>query len=61
VYGESPNHSQVNFADPDLAEHPLYALAQRRMLSATLKASLDFPTSNARPVVAKYKVMDAVA
>lgn len=24
VVGESPNHSQVNFATPDLQKHPLY-------------------------------------
>ena len=27
VLGESPNHSQVNFAAPDLQQHPLYEQA----------------------------------
>lgn len=27
VTGESPNHSQVNFASPDMQQHPLYEQA----------------------------------
>lgn len=37
VYGESPNHSQVNFADPDLNQHPLYAKALQHVLTAELQ------------------------
>lgn len=35
VWGESANHSRVDFAKPDLVQHPLYAQAlghQRRIV-----------------------------
>ncbi|CAL8464138.1 g3673 [Coccomyxa elongata] len=38
LYGESPNHSAVDFAQPDLARHPLYAEALQHQLSANLQA-----------------------
>lgn len=37
LYGESPNHSTVDFAQPDLARHPLYAEAPQHQLSANLQ------------------------
>ena len=39
VWGESPNHSAVDFAAPDLARHPLFARAQACELVAELQAS----------------------
>lgn len=39
LWGESPNHSSVNFAAPDLARHPLYARALDSMLTAELEVS----------------------
>jgi Cupin-like domain len=38
VFGESPNHSAVDFARPDLDRHPLYARALPGRLLASLQA-----------------------
>lgn len=39
LYGESPNHSAVDFAQPDSARHPLYAEALQHQLSADLQVT----------------------
>ena len=39
LLGESPNHSQVNFADPDLQQHPLYPQALQSQQEFHLKVS----------------------
>ncbi|KAK9823201.1 hypothetical protein WJX72_001067 [[Myrmecia] bisecta] len=38
IWGESPNHSAVNFAAPDLQQHPLYAQALLGKQVAVLEA-----------------------
>ena len=43
VWGESPNHSAVDFAAPDLARHPLFVRAQACELVAELQASWSWP------------------
>lgn len=42
LYGESANHSAVDFAQPDLARHPLYKEALEHQLSAHLEVSLQY-------------------
>ena len=37
ILGESPNHSHVNFARPDLGQHPLYAQAYAHHQEFTLQ------------------------
>lgn len=44
LYGEAPNHSSVNFADPDLEQHPLYASALQRCQVAELQVVPDAVT-----------------
>lgn len=39
VMGESPNHSQVNFAAPDLQQHPLYPQALQSQQEFVLKVT----------------------
>lgn len=39
VWGESSNHSSVDCAAPDLAQHTLFARAQDSMVTAKLQAS----------------------
>ena len=36
LHGEAPNHSAVDFAQPDLEQHPLYPLALAECLVADL-------------------------
>lgn len=39
LYGESPNHSAVDFTQPDAVRHPLYAEALEHQLSAHLQVN----------------------
>ena len=46
VWGESSNHSGVDCAAPDLAQHPLFTSAQDSMLTGKLQAGFQSPHTN---------------